>query len=453
MKNLNNLYKITITNSLLKKKEQLLLDSNRDTTMYVCGITPYDYAHIGHGRCYVTFDTLFRLLKTLDYNVKYCRNFTDIDDKILNKAQKVYGSSKFYNKISQEYINAYLEDMQLLNCLNPTTQPKVTESIDLIIDFIKKLIESKKAYIKNNDVYFDISSFTEYGKLSKRNLADLLSGARVEVREEKRNPLDFALWKNAPQEEPGWNSPWGHGRPGWHIECSAMANRYLGKSIDIHGGGMDLIFPHHENEIAQSESINNCQFAKYWIHNAFVRINEEKMSKSLNNFVTLKDVFKVVNPMELRYYYLNQHYKNPLDFSIDDIENFAKSYHKICLLFKDITEYQFTAEDIKNMPILNSLLLALCDDLNISKFFGILFDNYKTIQSSNDKQTQAIKWLIINTLGLTLELKEKVVSITPEIESLINEREEARKNKNWAKADKLREKLQSLGFNVQDYKA
>lgn len=188
MKNLNNLYKITITNSLLNKKEQLLLDSNRDTTMYVCGITPYDYAHIGHGRCYVTFDTLFRLLKTLDYNVKYCRNFTDIDDKILNKAQKVYGSSKFYNKISQEYINAYLEDMQFLNCLNPTIQPKVTESIDLIIDFIEKLIESKKAYIKNNDVYFDISSFTEYGKLAKENLADLLSGARVEVREEKEIP-------------------------------------------------------------------------------------------------------------------------------------------------------------------------------------------------------------------------------------------------------------------------
>jgi cysteinyl-tRNA synthetase len=307
-----------------------------EVKMYVCGITPYDYAHLGHGRCYVTFDLLYRVLRFLGHSVTYCRNFTDIDDKLINRADKELNDPTQYLVIANTYIESFHNDMKMLNCISPTYEPRVTTHIVPIIEFIQGLIAEEKAYVTIlGDVYFRISSFKEYGKLSQRSIADLKAGARVAVREDKEDPLDFALWKFS-DEPPGWESPWGFGRPGWHIECSAMAQQYLGTTIDIHGGGMDLIFPHHENEIAQSEGLSGKPFSRFWVHNAFVRVNEEKMSKSLGNFLTLRDAYTKFHPMVLRYYYLIHHYRNPLDFSAEDIESAAISYRRLCSLLESI---------------------------------------------------------------------------------------------------------------------
>jgi len=308
MKNL-----LEVTNTLSGKKEQFIPINPPQVKMYVCGITPYDYAHIGHGRVYVTFDILFRLLTYLDYKVTYCRNFTDIDDKLLNRAQNELNDKMRYQEIADRYINSFHEDMKLLNCLPPDFEPKVTQTIPEIINFIQGLMDKGFAYRTNGDIYYDVCKLPDYGKLSKRHLEDLKCGARVEIDESKKNPFDFALWKSE-SEGTFWKSPWGWGRPGWHIECSAMALKFLGQHIDIHGGGMDLIFPHHENEIAQSEGLFGPPFAKYWIHNAFVRINKEKMSKSLGNFFTLKDVFAKFDPMVIRFFYINHNYNIPIDF-------------------------------------------------------------------------------------------------------------------------------------------
>ena len=300
--------KLNLTNTMSGLKEEFIPIDPPQIKMYVCGITPYDYAHLGHGRCYVTFDVLYRLLKFLGYQVTYVRNFTDIDDKIINRAIKDFNNPADYKIITDKYISTFEEDMSLLNCQRPTYEPRVTQTINEIIEFIKGLVDSGIAYVSNGDVYFSIKKFKDYGKLSKRTKEDVLAGARVEVREEKHDPLDFALWKSS-KDGIGWQSPWGLGRPGWHIECSAMAEKYLGKQIDIHGGGMDLIFPHHENEIAQSEGLNSIPFVKYWFHNAFITVDQEKMSKSLGNFITLKDAFKQVDPMILRYYFVSHHYR------------------------------------------------------------------------------------------------------------------------------------------------
>ncbi len=278
-----------LTNSLTGKKEEFKPITPGHVLMYVCGVTPYDKAHVGHGRCYITFDVLFRLLTFLGYKVSYCRNFTDIDDKILNKAEKEFGDRQRYKDISARYIASYHADMQKINCLPPTFEPRVTETIQPIIDFIAGLIQEGKAYAVDGDVYFRINAFPEYGKLSKHKLQDLHAGVRVELNSKKEHPLDFALWKAEP-DGTFWKSPWGYGRPGWHIECSAMASKYLAQHIDIHAGGLDLMFPHHENEIAQSEALQGAPFARYWVHNGFVQVNNEKMSKSLGNFFMLEDV-------------------------------------------------------------------------------------------------------------------------------------------------------------------
>ena len=268
---------LRITNTLTGKREDFKPLVPGKATMYVCGITPYDRTHIGHGRAYVVFDVLYRLLRFLGYNVSYCRNFTDIDDKLLNKAQEQFGDRHRYKEIADQFIAQYHDDMQALNCCSPDYEPRVTENISIIISFIESLIEQGYAYQANGDVYFSIAKFPAYGKLSKQKIEELRAGARVDVREKKEDPLDFALWKSEPDGE-FWQSPWGYGRPGWHIECSALANEYLGEQIDMHGGGLDLIFPHHENEIAQSESRNQASFATYWLHNGLVNIEKEKMS-------------------------------------------------------------------------------------------------------------------------------------------------------------------------------
>ena len=452
MKKLLDLYPIKITNTLTKKAEEFVPQIDNKALMYVCGITPYDYAHIGHGRCYVTFDVVFRLLLFLGYDVLYCRNFTDVDDKLLQKAVTLYNDAHRYPEIATKFINAFHENMATLKCLPPTFEPRVTTHIPQIINFIQALIDQDKAYIVNGDVYFSIQSFPEYGILSGRNLEDLQAGARIQVREEKQNPLDFALWKRSDVSAPGWQSPWGWGRPGWHIECSALAQQYLGITLDIHAGGMDLIFPHHENEIAQSQGLHNVLFSAYWMHVAFVRIDAEKMSKSLGNAVTLGELCNRFDPMIVRYYFLNHHYRNPLDFSAADLEAFAKSFQKLAQLFATVNAVEITVKNIDGMPLVDAVLKALCNDLNIAKCFGSIFDHIKELQEDL-QQTGMLKTIMQKILGLPFELtKQPDIIITPEIQDLINQREKARADKDWAAADILRKKLHALGIEVQDKK-
>ena len=442
---------ITITNTLTGKKELFKPLKPGVVTLYVCGITPYDYAHLGHGRVYVTFDLLYRLLQFLGYKVIYCRNFTDIDDKIIARAQKELEDPNRFQEISEKYINAFHQDMQALNCLPPTYEPRVTQTIAEIIAFVKGLIDAGKAYVSNGDVYYEIATFAQYGKLSKHKLEDLVAGARVEVSEKKKNPLDFALWKKSHDDEPGWDSPWGKGRPGWHIECSAMAQKFLGKTIDMHAGGQDLIFPHHENEIAQSEGLNTIPFVRYWLHNGFVRINQEKMSKSLGNFFTLRDVFKQFDPMVVRFYLLNHQYKAPLDFSFDDLQMMQKTYARLCKAFA-VECPEFADEQIKESPTVQKMMEFLSDDLNTPGMWGIVFESLAHIQKDH-KELCLVKAFIQKVLGLTLvQLAEKEVEITPEIEQIIKERNQAREQKNWKKSDELRDKLRALGYEVHDKK-
>ena len=442
---------ITITNTLSGKKELFKPQQKDSMSLYVCGITPYDYAHVGHARVYVTFDVLYRLLQFLGYRVNYCRNFTDVDDKIIARAQKELGDPCKLDVISKKYMVAFDEDFKALNCLSPTYEPRVTQTMPEIIAFVQGLIDAKKAYTSNGDVYFAIEQFPEYGKLSKHKLQDLIAGARVEINEKKRNPLDFALWKHSEPHEPGWESPWGMGRPGWHIECSAMAKKFLGITLDIHAGGQDLIFPHHENEIAQSEGLHNKPFVQYWMHNGFVRINQEKMSKSLGNFFTLRDIFKDFDPMVVRFFILNHQYKAPLDFSFDDLQMMQKTYARLCKIFA------FDCPLISNVQIQESRTVQkmfefLCDDLNTPGMWGVLFESLSELQN-NPNELCAVKLFIQQVLGLTLApLAQKEVEITPEIEKLITERDAARTNKDWQKADELRNQLRALGYEIQDKK-
>lgn len=452
---------LNILNTLSNTKETLTKTPGSSITMYVCGITPYDYAHVGHGRCYVTFDVLYRLLSCMGYTVTYCRNFTDIDDKLLARAEREHNDQEAYQAIAQKYISSYTEDMCRLNCLPPSVEPRVTEHIPQIIAFIEQLIANNKAYVVNGDVYFNIAQCPDYGKLSKRNIDDLLAGARVQVRDDKRNPLDFALWKSAPTGV-SWPSPWGPGRPGWHIECSALAATYLGEHIDIHAGGMDLIFPHHENEIAQSEGVFGAPFARYWMHNAFVQVAKEKMSKSLNNFFTLRQIFEEFDPRLVRYYILMHHYRVPLDFSKDDIAAAKKSYQRLSQLFKVERERLDSQEKPSLKPhdatghkhaIVANMLKFLQDDLNTPGMFGVIFENFKVLQE--DAQARQEVFEVLNTiLGLPFEpLPEAEIIITPEIELLFAQREQARLEKNWALADQLRDKLVALGVPVKDQKS
>lgn len=452
---------ITLTNTLTGVKEPFKPLQSRynnsvpmtSVRLYVCGITPYDYAHIGHGRVYVCFDVLYRLLTYLGYDVTYCRNFTDIDDKIIRKAEQTCGSSVCYRDITQRYMNAFHEDMKALNCLAPTYEPCVTDNIDVIIAFIKGLVDAGKAYVVNGDVYFAIDQFPAYGALSKHKLEDLRAGARVEVNENKRDPLDFALWKAEP-EGMFWQSPWGYGRPGWHIECSALAHKFLGDTIDIHAGGLDLVFPHHENEKAQSEALLNVPFVRYWMHNGFVRINEEKMSKSLGNFFTLRDVFKQVDPMVVRFYLLSHQYRTPLDFSFEGLQVADKTYRKLCRVLEHVPndDASVTPQEYNRVSLVQEMLDFLCDDLNTPGMFGVLFGALHTL-SQDQNVARAAKGFIQRVLGLTLApLPEHEVIITPAIQQLLDEREQARAARDWARADQLREQLRTLGVQVQDKK-
>lgn len=442
---------ILFTNTLTGKKEEFKTQKTTNVSMYVCGVTPYDFAHIGHGRCYVTFDLIYRFLQFSGFNVSYCRNFTDIDDKILRRAAQELGDIARYGEISNKYIQAFSDDMHRLNCVTPTTQPKVTEVIPEIIEFVQKLLNNGAAYEQNGSVYFRVTNFADYGKLSKQNIDQLLSGARVDVVESKENSLDFALWKR--DDVVGFESPWGQGRPGWHIECSVMAQETFGSTIDIHGGGMDLIFPHHENEIAQSQSLYPRPFVRYWMHNAFVRINEEKMSKSLGNFFTLQDVFKTFDPMVIRFYFLKQHYRNPLDFSLLDLEATEKTYKKIVSFFHDVVlDDSILVSEVEKNAIVQEMIQHLQDDLNTSAVLAVLFEKMVLLQ--NDiLSKKMVKYFLIHVFGLTLiNLPEKEILITPEIQILLDQREKARFEKNWKLADEIRDQLLKMNVSFHDKK-
>lgn len=440
-----------ITNTKTGKKELFEPQNKNKVNLYVCGITPYDFAHIGHGRCYVMFDLLYRLLSFSGYDVSYCRNFTDIDDKILRKAEEQFGDRSRYREISEKFIAAYHEDIKKLNCHEPDKEPKVTEFIDEIIAFVQGLIDKDAAYAVSGNVYFRVRSFKNYGMLSKQNIDDLRSGARIEVSDEKEDSLDFALWKSD-DSKAAFDSPWGSGRPGWHIECSAMARSYFNETVDIHGGGMDLAFPHHENEIAQSESLYPAPFVNYWMHNAFVRINKEKMSKSLGNFFTLREVFDQFDPMVIRFYFLKHYYRAPIDFAFDDIKAVEVTYKRLVNAFKDIDAAVIDLEILLKNRWVKKIVSFLEDDLNSSGAFGVIFEALNSDATNEEKS--GLKTCIVNLFGLTLEpLFEKKVDITPEIQKMIDEREQARKDKNWKKSDELRDALGALGVDIRDSKA
>jgi cysteinyl-tRNA synthetase len=443
---------LTITNTFTGKKELFTSLRPGHVALYVCGITPYDRAHLGHGRCYVSFDVLYRLLTFLGYQVRYVRNFTDIDDKLLNRAAQQLGDRHKYAQIASVFIDSYHADMAALNCISPLIEPRVTDHIPQIIAFIEGLVHAGYAYVVDGDVYFQVRKFPAYGALSKRNIDDLCVGARVEVNDKKRDPLDFALWKAEPEGE-FWSSPWGYGRPGWHIECSALANTYLSSQIDIHGGGLDLAFPHHENEIAQSESLHQKQFARYWVHNGFVNNGKEKMSKSLGNFFTLDDVFKQVDPMVIRFYYLTHHYRAPLEFSFDTVRAVQKTYLRLISVFGSEPDCHLTYADALAMPIVKQMIDFLCDDLNTPGMFGVIFEHLLLLQQ-DDIQRIAVTWLLKHVLGLKLEplAQEESVMITPEIQQLIDERASARLTKNWARADEIRDRLVRMGVVITDKK-
>lgn len=439
---------IKLTNTLTGKKEELISSDKKGLTFYACGITPSGYPHLGHGRCYVLFDVLYRFLKSQNQKITYCRNITDIDDKLLAKAESL-GNKHRYKEVAEKYLNIFFEDMESLNCLFPDHQPRATEVIPDIIKFIETLIEKKHAYVVDGDVYFDVQSDSEYGKLSKRKLEDLKAGARVQVNDKKKHFADFALWKSEKEGE-FWKSPWGFGRPGWHIECSVMATKFLGNTIDLHSGGMDLVFPHHENEIAQAEAVTGVPFVKNWMHVAFVRIEKEKMSKSTGNFFTLRDVFEKFDPMVIRFYILKHHYRSPMDFTIEDLEAAEKAYRKLCKAFNvEQCKIDISLACSLETPTLCKMINFIEDDLNTVGLWGIVFENL----DSMGNELCAIKSFIQNVLGLSLApLPEKIVIITPEMQKMIEDRKQARADKDWKKADMLRDQLQELGYEVQDSK-
>lgn len=454
-----------VYNTLTRKKEEFKPLKDKEVGMYVCGVTPYDEAHLGHGRAYVTFDIVRRFLEYSGYKVTYIQNVTDIDDKLINKANS---ERRTVNEVAQKYFDSYLEVMEKLNVLNPTKYVKATEHIMEMVDWIKGLVDKGFAYEVSGDVYFEVGKFKEYGKLSKRKLDDMKSGARVEVDSRKRSPFDFALWKTAKDGEPFWESPWGKGRPGWHIECSAMSTKYLGESFDIHGGGLDLIFPHHENEIAQTEALTCKPWVKYWFHNGFVNVNKQKMSKSLGNFFTLKDIFKKYKPEAVRLFLLSTHYRGPINFSDQQIIDAEKG---LARLHDTLDRLQFSIDNIeksKESHGLDQELLKLDedfieemnDDFNAAGAIGVLFEiiafaNRVMEEKLNDKdillKTKKSIEGFLELLGFKA-VSHKPLAVSDEIEELIAKRNAARKNKDFKLADKIRNDLASSGIILEDTK-
>ncbi|MGD9230284.1 MAG: cysteine--tRNA ligase, partial [Desulfobacterales bacterium] len=380
---------LRVFNTLGGKKERFEPLKPGRVRMYVCGPTVYDDCHIGHARSVVVFDVIARYLKAKGYDVTYVRNFTDVDDKIIDKANQL---GMDWKAVAEKYITEFYRDMDALNVERATIEPKATEHINQILKFVEKLIQKGFAYRINGDVYYSVEKFKEYGKLSGRRLEDMEAGARVDIDERKRNPFDFVLWKSSKPGEPAWESPWGMGRPGWHIECSAMSNEYLGETFDIHGGGKDLCFPHHENEIAQSESVSEKLFVKYWIHNGFVNINHEKMSKSLGNFLMIKDVLKKYHPETVRLFLLSNHYRSPIDFTDQALDEARKGLDKMYALLLRVDNIMGveSTQDIKSGDFWQQFCEAMDDDFNSARGIGIIFDMVRKVNRMLDQYDEKI---------------------------------------------------------------
>lgn len=449
-------------NSLTRQKEEFKTITPGVVKMYACGPTVYDFFHIGNARPFIVFDTLRRYLEYCGYKVEFVQNFTDIDDKMINRANK---ENITVSELADRFINEYYTDAKGLNVKKATVHPRATENIDAIIELVKTLIEKGYAYEADGDVYFSTKSFKGYGKLSHQPLEDLEAGARVEVGDKKKDPMDFALWKAQKPGEPAWESPWGLGRPGWHIECSAMAMRYLGKTIDIHGGGQDLIFPHHENEIAQSEAANDQPFAHYWIHNGYINIDNVKMSKSKGNFFTVRDIVKEFDYEVIRFFMLSAHYRSPINFSKDLLEQAKSALERLynCkdnLLYlidnaSDAAEKTNIKEEIDEKVL--AFNAAMDDDINTAGAIGVLFDivkliNIKTADKPLPKDELSYAYDKLCTLADVLGLlsKQKQTSLDKEVEDLIRQRSEARKAKNFALADEIRDKLTAMDIVLED---
>lgn len=445
-------------NSYTNQVEEFKPIEENKVKMYVCGPTVYDNAHLGHARCYITWDVLYRYLKFKGYDVTYCRNVTDVDDKILKKAEK---EGKTPEEVSQFWYKKFSDSMKALNNLKPDIEPFATKTLGEMIAINKDLINKGFAYEANGDVYFRVKKFPKYGYLSKQPIDQLESGARIEVGEQKEDPLDFALWKK--DEKFGYKSPWGVGRPGWHIECSAMSRKHLGKTIDIHAGGADLIFPHHENEIAQSECANGCKFVNYWLHNGFVTINKEKMSKSLGNFLTIDDLLKNYDANTIRFFILTNHYRMPVEFSDEALQAAANGVKR--MLNAKRTPIDETL-DLTQFDEYKEFVNAMDDDLNTSKALAVLFD---LTNKANKDVPYAFTLLhkLAETLGFTFakatlsedELKAKLEEISKELgenydsmDAIIETRKQARADKNWDLADKIRVALDKVGIVLKDSK-
>ncbi len=435
---------IFLTNNLTNKKEQFIPKNKEKIGMYVCGPTVYDDPHIGNARPLVVFDILYKLLKNNFPNVTYVRNITDIDDKIIKSSQEQKISTK---ELTEKVTSGFLKDCEFLNCENPTHQPKATEHIDLMIEMITELIKKGFAYENQKHVYFEVKKFSDYGKLSNKNLDELIAGSRIEISENKKNSEDFVLWKPSINDEPYWDSPWGKGRPGWHLECSAMSKKFLGNEFDIHGGGIDLIFPHHENEIAQSRCANETKvFANYWIHNAFITMSNEKMAKSQGNILKIKDFKNKISGQIIRLALMSTHYKQPLDWNdklLSDCENTLDKWYRVY------------SSDLKSIKVPDEILKPLYEDLNTPGYIANLHNLFEKASKGEDTNLFISACQFIGLMNESSEqwnnFKKNKASISEtEIKNMLSLRDKARENKNYKEADRIRDELLDKGVLIED---
>ncbi len=452
---------LKVYNTATREKEEFVPVNDKKVGMYVCGVTVYDHSHIGHARSYVAFDVIRRYLEYKGYDVTYIQNFTDVDDKIIKKAKE---SERNALEISSEYIDSYMEDMHRLNVMDANHYPKASEFIPEMISVVEDLIEKGHAYESDGDVYFSLTSALDrFGTLTHQSPEDMMAGARVCVTDAKKDPRDFALWKKAKPGEIKWDSPWGEGRPGWHIECSTMSTHYLGPTLDIHGGGQDLMFPHHESEILQSECHTGENYCKYWLHNGFVQINQEKMSKSLGNFFTIKEILKKYHPMALRFFLVYTHYRSPIDFSDEHMDEAGKSYQRLKRTYLDLKEFEACGESVdlidESKNALEDFEGGMNDDFNTRDALAATFDLVRKVNQSlnQNRISQDEKEHLLSVFdkmwsvyGFTFE-EEKAEGLEEDLIKLMLEiREKARENKQWDTADAIRDGLLDLGILIED---